>query len=190
MNATWTTWRFPRIDLAAGAVMAAGLAVFYVLTVMPQKRIEDACKEQQNQLIAQEANAVTLTALGRKAGKELTQIRRELQSSPIRFESSGRVNTRIAALTKVASETALKIEQMQPGEPALEGRFSLVPINLNGAGSYRSWLELLAKLPKAFPDIEITSFDLAGNPSEGGGSTTFRLTLTWYALPPEAIAKK
>ncbi|MEI7836772.1 MAG: hypothetical protein WCK05_10230 [Planctomycetota bacterium] len=190
MNATWKKWQFLRIDMVAGGVMIAGLAVSYVLTVMPQKRMEEACKEQQKQLIAQKANAVMLVSLGRRAGKELTDLRREIETNPIQFESAGRMNTRIAALTKLASETALKIEQIQPGEPTADGRFSLVPINLNGAGPYRSWIELLARLPKAFPDFEIASFDLVGNPSETGSTTAFRLCLTWYALPPEALTKR
>lgn len=190
MSAMMNKWPFPRIDLGAGAIMVAGLALFYVLTVMPQKRVEEACKEQQKQLDAQKANAVTLASLGRKAGKELTDIRQELDANPIRFEGSVKVNTKIAALTKMASETALKIEQISPGEPTTDGRFSLVPINLNGAGSYRSWIDFLSRLPKAFPDFEVASFDLSGNPSEVGSPTAYRLSLTWYALPPEAVAKK
>lgn len=190
MNATWKMWKFAQIDLAACGAMVAGLALFYLLTVMPQKRIEEACKDQEKQLVAQKANAVTLVSLGRRAGKELTDIRREIEANPIRFESAARVNTRIAAFTKMASETALKIEQIQPGEPTLDGRFSLVPISVSGAGSYRSWLDLLARLPKTFPDIEVASFDLSGNPSESGSPITFRLGLTWFALPPEAVAKK
>lgn len=190
MNTTWKMWRFPRIDTAAGGVMIAGLALFYVFTILPQKRMEEACKEQEKQLIAQKANAVTLVALGRRAGKELAEIRREIEANPIRFESSLRVNTRLAAFTKVASETALKIEQIQPGEPAADGRFSLVPITVSGSGSYRNWIDLLARLPKTFPDFEVASFDLAGNPSDAGGVVAFRLGLTWYAMPPQDVVAK
>jgi Tfp pilus assembly protein PilO len=184
------TWAFPEIDLAAVGVMVLGLVAFYFLTIMPERRHEQLRQERQRQLNAQQNEAAKLTVSSRKAGKDLAEARRELESSPVKLEPAAGINTRIAALTKLASASRLKLEQIQPGDPVSESRFWLVPISLTGSGAYRHWTDFLHCLPRDFPDTEVASFDLSGSPGEPGRATSFRVHLTWYALAPETAPKK
>ena len=58
----------------------------------------------------------------------------------------------------------------------------------DGHGGYHDWIEFLAELPKAFPDTEVHSFDLAGDPADPSDRTDFHITLTWYALAEKETA--
>lgn len=186
MKSLLDKWAFPRIDLAAIALMALGIVALYVLTVMPQHQRDQLQAQRGRELAARQNEAVKLSLQCRRTEKELANVRRELAASPVRLEPAAALNGRIAAVTRLASANRLKLEQVQPGEPTLAKGFSLVPINLTGSGAYRQWIDFLRCLPKEFPDTEIANFDLAGNPSESGSPTSFRVSLTWYALAPES----
>lgn len=178
-----TDWKSRRIDgLCVAVILAAGV-LFYFVAIRPGDRRQAEAEAAQAQLTGRQAVALRLTKGAVAIKERLADIRKTLADSPIKLEQANRANSRIARLADLAGDSGLNVNEIHPAEPKLEGQFALVPIRLLGNGRYGDWTAFLSRLPEAFPDVAVDSFELAGNPASPATPVDFRVNFVWYATP-------
>lgn len=173
----------------AGIAALLGMsAAFYVLVAAPAVRASAAERVQRTELEARvKKDGVLGSSLGR-AERDLAEIVRTLDASPLRLKAAEQVNHRLAALIEVAARRGVRVDGVQPGAPLERDRFVKVPIRLAGDGSFRACTLFLHELHESFPDTGVQSIELAGNPASPDSGATFVFNLVWYAAPGGAVS--
>ncbi len=174
---------------AAGVGAIALVAVAGWLAVV---RPSEAQREERRRLIGELAEAEPrLAALE----AELQGVRARAASAEARLNEShdrlggvGLRNERVTGLTELADECGLRVDRMQPGEVARDGLYLVMPIRIEGEGSYPECARFLSELLTRFSDMSAESFSLDARGSAGPRRATFGFDLVWYADPAGAGA--
>jgi len=93
------------------------------------------------------------------------------------------VNKRISAISTLAAQSGLKIDDIQPGKSVSGSRYEMIPISVSGKGTYAKCLGFLHELRSVLPDTGVSALELAGRPSEESSEASYRFELLWYAAP-------
>ena len=97
---------------------------------------------------------------------------------------SGR-NKRMGELTELAGECGLRLDRLQPGDPAREEMFTVTPITMQGVGSYDNVSVFLHRIIERFSDVSARSFSLEAQGEESDRQAAFVFELAWYADPAD-----
>ena len=169
------------VDLTGAGICLAATLAFYFIGIQPMLHRYTDLASQESTLKAHEQIALNLGTSLKIFRKKLVVTRQTLSDSPFQLKSSADVNMRIDKITTLAKECGLKLDELRPDSPTTGPRYETVPIYLTGIGNYRTCVALLHRLRRTFPDTTITSFELAGNPSNPKAAARFRISLLWYA---------
>ena len=177
------------IDLWGVAACAALTVIAYLLGVAPLRQRHADLQERRRALAQKTQEANDLAGNMRQLAGRVTNLQRQVAENPLRLQPSQQLNSRLAEVTSAAGECGLDVNDIQPGNPVIGARHTLVPINLAGAGSYRNCVEFLHRFHARFADSGVANFALARNPAEPSSRTSFQFRLIWYVEPQSASAR-
>lgn len=179
-----TIWHRRKIEIIGLGTCLVLTLVFYLAGIYPLIRSVRAQGILQIQLNAEDITAGNLHASHAMMRGRVITVREALDKVSLKLEPTSRINQRVAHVAELAMDSGLKVDQMQPGLPTSGQRYQMVPITLMGTGSYKTCMVFLHRIRQVFPDTGVSSLQLSGNPSAPSTQATFRINLSWYALPP------
>lgn len=175
-------WRWWWIDLAGLTVCVAVTLVVYCVSIRPLIDERKELRLQEGSLAKRRQEASNLSTSLNSVKQQLDEIRRELEASPLKLQSSSVLNERLKHVNDLASETDLQINEVHPGRRYTGDHFHTVSIFVAGKGTYRTCAQFLHRLHESFKDTAVVSFDLRGN-SARGNAAQFQFDLAWYVAP-------
>jgi Tfp pilus assembly protein PilO len=179
-----TPWQM--IGVAVAACLGITVAA-YALGVRP------LIERQAHETAQREQLRDRRQAASRLAG-ELADLQRQLNAdkeilarTPVRLQSATLVNQRLAAVTKLATDCGLALDEVRPGNAADSTHFQRVPIRIVGGGSYPACAAFLRKLRGSFGDMGVNQFMLTTvNAAQASATPTasFQAELVWFTELP------
>lgn len=174
--------RLTRTDAAGAGVVAALTAGLYFAVVAPAQRRQDAVQQQsalldqiQGDIAAVRRKHEVLLARGSQLDQQLARYR-------INPEPPSRINARIASINELAAQHGLVLNEVRSDPGSATSTGIAVPIRLGGTGAYAQFASFIAALHRAFPDVAVSSFELAGTPLDAGrNQPIFSADLVWHA---------
>lgn len=179
--------RDPRaIDALGIAVVAVMTAAVFLLAIDPALEHRHELQQRHEQLVEEQRHAAALARHAQDLRRRLDATQRMVERNPMRLESLRALNRRLSQMTELASDSGLRIEQIQPGRDIPGEHYHTVPIKLVGRGEFGASTRFLHRLHESFPDVAIASMSLTGQPERARAADApgFDLTLLWYAAPP------
>ncbi|MDX2016522.1 MAG: hypothetical protein SFY95_02635 [Planctomycetota bacterium] len=185
-----------KIDSAFAAAALAVVASAGLLIVAPALARADEARARRQEIIASKRTLAEgereFEASRAQLDERLTLLRRE----QIPLARASTLNARIAALAGLGAredaqgrvpEHAVWIDQIGPGNARGRGELprglSVVPLRLQGRGSYAALTELLAHLRGEFPDMNVSALRVsASSTSAGPAAGQFSLELDWIVV--------
>lgn len=171
------------IHAVGAGVMLAALAAGYFLVAAPLLS-QTAQRDHLEALINADGNTV------QRLRAEAATLRAELDAGRARIEESGVElvgqsgrNTRMAELTELANRCQLRLDSLQPGQPAPDEMFLTTPFLMRGVGGYDKVAVFLHELVQQFPDVGARSFRLESTSQWESRLAAFTFDLVWYADP-------
>lgn len=181
---TTRAWRWWMIDMIGLGCCAALTGAGYVIAVVPVAQSSAAVAKLHSEIDAAQSRADQLLELTRKADASLARILSRLDSSSLSLEPAERVNRRVNELTRLASESGLKVDELQPGVPEAGALYRIVPIQMSGTGSYPDCAMFLHRLRHELRDTTVRSLRVVATGGDGTTSTIV-FDLVWYAAPSD-----
>jgi Tfp pilus assembly protein PilO len=176
-------------------VDAAGLAAALALTAAAYfgglEPIITAMRTRAELLIKIERERHSGAELAAKGGdlrRELSRLDSEIQTLAVKLSPQSAQNERLARMMSVATDSNLRVEQLQPGAVDWEQRYGKVPVLLRANGSFAGMTAFLARLAE-FPDVGVRSLHLAAPGGSGADARASEpamvVELVWYVMPRE-----
>ena len=181
-----STGHFPW-HLCAGVILvcAAFTVAAYALGVGPLLERHDREIALRQQLRDRQAEAAQLASTLAGLRGELSQVLAELERMPLRLQPATRINQRIEAVARLATECGLALDEVRPGGPVDGAHYQTVPVRIVGAGSYPACGTFLRKMRDTFGDMGVRTFTAKNN---GGAPASpaalFQAELVWFTELP------
>lgn len=203
-NARWD-WRVEGVFLAVWAGLA--LAIF-AIGFRPEADARHRAASAHDDLIAREHERDLVRVQAEDARRRLEKAELLRDQAPVRLEQASQVNQRLSALSALAEGAGVKLDQLEPGKPSAQQRYTTVPVHLAGVASYVGLVELFRRLHDKFPDTRAPRFTLSANldapppvdqtPGKTSQNKTpapeptgrFAIDLLWYAAPDGPVRSK
>lgn len=171
---------------AVGATTCAALALagwFLLLRPMANARNAYAgliadLQSQRQTLDAQRAAELAGRSAAKVAGDSLA-------AHPLLLQPATAVNTRLQAITELATARNLRIDTIEAGRPDAFERYAVIPIQLSGRCRFQDLAAFLADLRQQMPDIDLSSTDLSGRFTEGSLGQSLIMKLRWHTALAE-----
>jgi len=171
-------WQIGAAGVIGCAALSAGL---WFAVVQPGLVEQDHRAQLRTELASRRQKAEELNTNLVSAKAQLAAIQNELTASPLHLSPESKINQRLAAINELATENGLVFQQIKPGTSADASHFKVMPIHVEGTGTYPACTSFLHALRDSFPDTAVASLDAAAQP---GNATTsgivFHMELTWY----------
>ena len=177
------------IHLAGVVVCLVATVTAYYAGVHPVVEQRSIVNAQKKELKIQRHKATTLKALTQELADQLTAVTEELARTRIPLLSSTKVNTRVADLTALLSDSRLEVDDVKIGKTAEGSRCSIVPIDIAGRGGCGECAAFLHYLHEAFPDTGIAAVELTGDPSRPQKPRNFSFELLWHTAANELLPR-
>jgi Tfp pilus assembly protein PilO len=180
-NAPWQL-----IAVAAGACLALTIAAC-ALGVRPL--IERRAQESAQRETLQQRREAASRLAGEVADlqRHLNADKEVLARTPVRLQPATLVNQRLEAVTRLATECGLSLDEVRPGNAVDSTHFQRVPIRIVGGGEYPACATFLRKLRKTFGDMGVNQFMVsnvnAAIPSPNPAAS-FQAELVWFTELP------
>lgn len=170
-----------QIYTIAGLVCAAATAIAWFALAAPTLDQLSQRRGRETELVESRHKATELAhdlAAGRK---EMKLLSKQLASNAIELQPASQVNQRLAALTTLATQNGLSLNEVRPGAPTETNRYQMLPIHLTGAGDYPSCAAFLHGLHDSYTDIGLSSLEALNSDASGETSRlNFQIELVWY----------
>jgi Tfp pilus assembly protein PilO len=174
------------IAIAAGACLGLTVAA-YALGVRP-------LMDRQTQEFARRETLKDRRATASRLAGEAADLQREVNAgkdllarSPVRLQPAALINQRLAAVTRLATDCGLSLDEVRPGNAVDSTHFQTVPIRIVGGGRYPACATFLRNLRQTFGDMGVRQF-LVSNASGSAPSATpaanFQAELVWFTELP------
>ena len=177
----------PWQPIAAVVAVCLGLtAAAYAFGVAPLLQRRDDAEAARQVLSERREEAARMASAVAELQRELAAAKAEMERSPLRLQPASRVNQRLEAIARLATECGLALDEMRPGAPADSTHYQTVPIRIVGAGGYPSCAKFLRQLRVSFGDMGVRTFDASNNATPGSTvpSALFQAELVWFTDPP------
>ena len=170
------------IDTGGAAACAVALLLFYAIGIRPLLHHRNDVIVARATLMHQRQRAAAAKALVRDLTGQVERAQAAMEANPLRLESVGRINHRLARIDSLAGARGLELRDVQPGRVAQSNGYQTVPLRITGTGSYQNCMQFLHDLHQTFRDTAVTGFRLSGSPQDGKSQTiSFDFDLRWYA---------
>ena len=180
--------KFPVLSGSRFGIDLAGLAAAGILTIcfglgafVPLLQERSVQREAERRIEDGRAQARKLREQRFDLEGDLARIERELTETRVEVEPISRLNARISSLTELASRHKLTLDRVAPGAPQKAPKATLLPIRMEGRGSFPECRACLADLRKAFPDVAVSGLEIARDSAAGPDNAAFVFELVWYA---------
>ena len=171
------TWHIGAAAVAACAALTAGL---WFTVVQPGMVEQDHRVELRNQLSSRRQKAEELNSNLVSAKAQLAALQGELTASPLHLSPESKINQRLAAINELATENGLVFQQIKPGSASDASHFKILPIHVEGTGTYPTCTAFLHALRESFPDTAVATLDAAAQPGSASSGIVFHMELNWY----------
>jgi Tfp pilus assembly protein PilO len=174
------------VHLIGGSVCAVLAALAWFTCLGPVLAARSEARAQRIAIAQQQREADELGNQVVQVERLISRARYEEQQSPLRLEAVERINRRLSEVSELAADTGLDVSVIQPGQVRSQPRFEIVPIRLEGSGTFRKTALFLHAVHATFPDMGVAAVQVTGRPNDAAGVADFALTLVWYAAPGRA----
>jgi Tfp pilus assembly protein PilO len=179
------------IDLA-GAVVLVLLSIFLYQAVLSRIwRDAHEGKQLSVQVSSQKSKIDGLFRTRKQLDSQIARIEQEVQSTRIKLEPASQVNQRLAAITRVAERSGLRIDLLEPGriDGGGDGKqsFGMQAIRMSGQGRYRNCHAFMRRLRSELPDLSIQGFTLISDGGANSPAVTFTMDLIWFTEPTAPV---
>lgn len=171
------------VDATGGAALIALTALALWLVLGPILDQRDAIAVRLDQLDQQHAlvNQKQRELADYREFAERLRLAHDQQA--VQLQPAEGINRHVARLTHLVNGRGLEVHQVQPGKPAVNDRYRVVPIVIAGRGEYPDCAELLNELQDAFPDTGVRQWELLNTLNDRTVAPSYRLELAWYTQP-------
>ena len=173
-------WKLDASALAVALLLTGGV---YMVGYKPLLDRHAQVARQQQELITaqQELKKLDLTRTSLKS--QLLKVNQAVEAGTLRLQGLSHLNQRVAAITALAQDHALRVDEVQPGAVTGHEYYDAVPIHLAGSGQYRQCAAFLHTLGERFIDTAVAAFEINGFVDQPDRPADFTFTLTWHAAP-------
>lgn len=182
-----TLWQIDAVGAAACVLLGA---LWYVAGVGPLAQARAEHREMSKTLAQKQEEAEKLASDEREFARALAKVNAEMESATIRLLPADQINSRLGALTGLAQQVGLTLNEIKPGTPGPAAQFTPVPIRITGTGSFGGVAAFLHQLRERFPDTGVARFDLRGDPEGIDRPAAYSVDMVWYAAPSATPKKK
>lgn len=176
----WSKWQWD----AAGIAMLAVLSLTaYFAGFRPLLAGHEEWAARRAALAAQREQAAKLQKALTAAQGRLEETRAALAKLPLRLQPASNVIAQLAAVSALANEAGLRIDDIHPERGVPGTHYETVPIQIVGSGTYTKCTRFVSRLCKVLPDTNVSSLEMGTNPADLMGAGTFRFGLCWYTAP-------
>lgn len=176
-------WQIDLAGVALCAILSVG-AYFAGWQPLENSRAAEEARASALALAREQVGALNLTS--RSVRSQLTKVQAAIARIDVPLQPVAVVNERMAELTSLAGECGLDVQYTQMGTVTSNSRYGQVPIQLSGAGTYRTCALFMHRLRERFGDTGVKSFEIAATPSASSNVTSFNFQLVWYVQPTNA----
>jgi Tfp pilus assembly protein PilO len=120
---------------------------------------------------------------------DLNRVRMALDASSLTLQTAAFRNERLARLTELAADHDLSVNGVLTTDVVRDERYDMVPIRIEGMGSFPDCVRFLHDLNGRFRDTGVRAFELRGSPGRHATDAFFRFEMVWYAAPSLASAE-
>lgn len=179
-----TPWQM--VTIAVGACLGLTAAA-YTLGVRPLIERQAHESAQREQLQERRQTASRLADEWADLQRHLNADKAILARTPVRLQPATLVNQRLAAVTGLATECGLALDEVRPGNAVDSTHFQRVPIRIVGGGSYPACAAFLRKMRSSFGDMGVNQFMVSSvntaTPS-AAPPASFQAELVWFTELP------
>lgn len=182
-----STKRFPWHFAAGAALVCVGLTVAsYAVGVGPLLAQHQAGLALGRELDDRGKEAGELAAGVSDLQRDLTAANGELARMPLRLQPASRVNGRLEAVARLATECGLSLDEMRPGGAVDAAHYQTVPLRILGAGDYPACARFLRRLRETFGDMGVRTFTASyrGGGASATATAVFQAELVWFTELP------
>lgn len=174
---------------AVGAGIAITAAVAFVFCVMGplRNRSREIAAHFQTAALERQRLGGVVTQM-RVLSKGIATMQAQIAASPLQVQTPDALNQRLADLATLCNACKLNVDGIRPGAHLQANRFTVVPIEISGRGSYCDCGTFIHLLHERLPDMSLCRFKLSGNPQDPAATGDFDLRLYWLASLPAGPA--
>jgi Tfp pilus assembly protein PilO len=174
------TPKFTQVD-AIGSLAVVGLsALFYFAALAPLLAHQKTADAEQDGLQIAKSKVAEVAVELQTANARLASQRKLIADNPLKLESIGELNNRLARITALATAGGLDIAGLRPNTPVNGAQYATVPMELTGTGGFANCVRYLHELHEQLPDTTCTAVRLTGTP-ENPAAAHFVFELSWHA---------
>ncbi len=177
------------IDLIGLAVLAAMTAAVGAGSLAPLLHAHAAQKLAESRVEELRFESHKLHEQRADLEANAARLQEELASLHIDVEPISRLNSRLSRLTELAKRRGLTLDRIAPDAPQRATKATLVPIRMEGRGSFPSCRDWISDLRSAFPDVSVSGLQITRDRSPAAESAAFVFELVWYAAPTSQPAQ-
>lgn len=174
------------IHLAGIGSMLVIACAFTLLIIKPRARAADDVAKLTFDLAEIKRQIDRQKAAVDKSGKQVQELRAQLDAEPIVLGPVSRLNTRLSELSRLAEQIRIKVVELVPGTEQKTSAAIKVPIRLRGEGTYAAVTTLLAMTHSEFPDLAVVRLSVRGEPNSPTSSASISVDFEWFAESAEA----
>ncbi|MBS0187710.1 MAG: hypothetical protein JSS51_06550 [Planctomycetes bacterium] len=178
------------IDLAGAGVLIVLTTVAAAGAIAPVLTARAAHKQLQQQIDDGRADIRQLREQRSDFEQNVARMELELRETRVEVEPVSKLNSRISRLTESASRRKLSLDRVAPETPQKAVKATLVPIRIEGRGTFTDARDWMADLRSEFPDVAIGGFQISRDHAAAAENTTFSFDLVWYAAQSAQTAPK
>ena len=167
------------------AIVAAG----YFLGLAPLLHYQTNVMARHHLLAGQRQKVVSAQGSLRQLKGQLAALQSIESQDVLKPGKLVRINSRLEQITSLAAARGLEIKDVEPGMTRQESHYQVVPLRLNGTGSFRGCTGFLHDLRHSLHDMTVVGFRLSGTPQAAGAPVNFNLELCWYTAPLDASSQ-
>jgi len=171
-----------RTDLTGALVLAAMTGAAYFGGLEPMMRAKQARAALLQQVESERSDSLELGATIAMLRRERDALLAELDRSARRLHPISYQNERLAAITSLAAESGLIVDEVHPGQATFGPRYGTMPVRIHARGDFARCAQFLNQLAE-YPDLGISALRLSGAPADPHASPMLIVELVWYVLP-------
>ncbi len=161
-----------------------------VFGVRPLMRQHAATQLVRAELASVQAKVNALTDEEAQINAQIDRIHADLRSSSLRLQTASFRNERLARLTELAARHQLAVDGLQTAKIEHQEHYDMVPLQLDGSGSFPDCAAFLHQLNGEFRDMGVNTFEMIGSPGPTQTDVSFVFEMTWYAAPSLVLANE
>lgn len=182
MNVTHITpFQVHLIGIACLGLIGAG---GYFVAIEPALDERTAFMRRSAEYSDTDREVVVMEANVRVDRRTLDERTSRLDQMDIKLETLAYANDRMVRVSRLAERFGLSVQSLQPGQPEVQGRHTLVPLRLAGLCSYTAMVDFIHAMRKEFPDTRVNALQVSA--ASDPGVSSFSLDCTWFAAQPQA----